>query len=598
VPRPTRLADRLLPRRSFLQAGGALVVQAALGDWRGLGALVRPPLDLLLVGGRVVDGTGAPPFAADVGIREGRIVAVERLAGAAAVRTIDVDGLVVAPGFIDIHGHTDLGIFVDNHADSKIRQGVTTEVVGQDGSSVMPVDDRVRVARRDHYRERYGVELDLADWNDLFAALGTRGSLANFVTMVGSGTIRGVVVGEDDRAATDAELGRMVALVERALAAGAAGVSSGLEYVPNAFASTAELAALARPAAAEGLPYATHMRNEDDRVEEALAEAIAVAEAADGPLQVSHLKAQGQRNWPRAEPLLAALERVARERPARFDRYPYTAYSTGLSSLFPAWAKDGGTEAFLARLADPAEESRLRAAAEEKIAMLGDWDAIQIVDVGSDGPEDAIGRRLGGYAAERGEDPYDVTVAILTASRNGSSIVGHGMSEANTTRFLVHPLGAICSDAGARRATGPLSEGSPHPRAYGSYPRVLGKYVREERAMPLEEAVRKMTSLPAEILHLADRGTVAVGKAADLVVFDPVTVADTATFEAPHAYPVGVPHVIVNGNPAVLDGLPTGDLPGRVLSRLTGSLRRRKRPRGATRPRLRSPACGAGLRPP
>ena len=563
-----RLSDlaRPLPRRRFLRAGGAAAVTAALGDWSDLAALARPPLDLLLVGGRVVDGTGAPPFVADVGVREGRIVALERLPGAAARRTIDASGLTVAPGFIDIHGHTDLGIFVDNRADSKIRQGVTTEVVGQDGSSTMPVDDRMRSARRDHYRERYGVEVDPADWEELFSALESRGMLANFVTMVGSGTVRAVVVGEGDRAPSTEELRAMVGLVERALAAGAAGISSGLEYVPNAFASTEELAALAGPAAAAGLPYATHMRNEADQVEEALAEAIAVAEAAGGPLQVSHLKAQGQRNWPKAERLLATLERVATDHPARFDRYPYTAYSTGLASLFPAWAKDGGTEAFLARLADPAEEPRLRAAVDEKIAMMGDWDAIQIVDVGTDGPKDAIGRRLGGYAAERGGDPYDVTVEILTRSRNRSGIVGHGMSEENTTRFLAHPLGAICSDAGARRTTGPLSEGSPHPRAYGSYPRVLGKYVREERALSLPVAVRKMSGLPAEILRLTDRGTVAVGKAADLVVFDPATVADTATFEAPHAYPVGIPHVIVGGEPVVQDGEPTGALPGKVLS--------------------------------
>ncbi|HET7692875.1 MAG TPA: amidohydrolase family protein, partial [Gemmatimonadota bacterium] len=257
---------------------------------------------------------------------------------------------------------------------------------------------------------------------------------------------------------------------------------------------------------------------------------------------------------------------AAAERPVRFDRYPYTAYSTGLSSLFPAWARDGGTEAFLARLADPAEEPRLRAAVEEKIAMMGEWDAIQIVDVGADGPEDAIGRRLGSYAEEKGADPYAVTVEILTASENRSGIVGHGMSEENTRRTLAHPLGAICSDASARRSTGPLSEGSPHPRAYGSYPRVLGKYVREQRAMSLEEAVRKMSGLPAEILHLSNRGTIAVGKAADLAVFDPATVADTATFEAPHSYPVGIPHVIVGGRLAVRDGAVTRDLAGRVLS--------------------------------
>ena len=526
----------------------------------------RPPLDLLLVGGRVIDGTGAAPFAADVGIRDGRIVAVEPLPGATARETLDVTGLVVAPGFIDIHAHTDLGIYADNLADSKIRQGVTTEVVGQDGSSVMPVTEGMRTRRRESYRERYGVEVDAGDWEELFAALGAQGHLTNFVTMVGSGTVREVVVGESDRPPTPDELRAMVALVEEALAAGAAGVSSGLEYVPNAFASTEELAALAAPAASGGLPYATHMRNEADTVEEALAEALEVAARAGTPLQVSHLKAQGQRNWPKGELLLATIERAAAERPVRFDRYPYTAYSTGLSSLFPAWARDGGTEAFLARLADPAEEARLRAAVEEKIAMMGEWDAIQIVDVGADGPEDAIGRRLGSYAEEKGADPYDVTVEILTASENRSGIVGHGMSEENTRRTLAHPLGAICSDASARRSTGPLSEGSPHPRAYGSYPRVLGKYVREERAMSLEEAVRKMTSLPAEILHLADRGTIAVGKAADLAVFDPATVADTATFEAPHSYPVGIPHVIVGGRLAVRSGAITGDLPGGVLS--------------------------------
>jgi N-acyl-D-amino-acid deacylase len=566
LPHDKARIPRSLPRRAFLKAGGLLGVQAALGDWADLEAIVRPPLDLLLVGGRVVDGSGGPAIRADVGIRDGRIVAVEALAGATARETIDVTGLAVAPGFIDIHAHTDLGIFVDNRADSKIRQGVTTEVVGQDGSSVMPVDDRARKERRESYRERYGVEIDAGGWDELFAALAARGHLTNLVTMVGSGTVREVVLGEDDREPTAEELAAMVALVEEALAAGAAGVSSGLEYVPNAFATTAELVALARPAAAAGLPYATHMRNEADTVEEALAEGLAVAEGSGAALQVSHLKAQGRRNWPKAERLLATIERAAATRRVRFDRYPYTAYSTGLSSLFPAWARDGGTDAFLARLDDPAETTRLRAAVDEKIMMMGDWDAIQIVDVGAEGPADAIGRRLGSYAAERSADPYEVTVEILTRSKNRAAIVGHGMSEENTRRFLAHPLGAICSDAGARRATGPLSEGSPHPRAYGSYPRVLGKYVREERAMSLEEAVRKMTGLPAEILHLADRGTLAVGQAADLVAFDPATVADTATFEAPHSYPVGIPHVIVKGRLAVRDGALTGALPGQVLS--------------------------------
>ncbi|HUP01465.1 MAG TPA: amidohydrolase family protein [Gemmatimonadota bacterium] len=558
-----------LPRRRFLQIGGLATAGAALGRWPDLPLSIRPPLDLLLRGGTVVDGTGAAPFRADIGVRHGRIVAVGLLPDAQATLALDVAGHAVAPGFIDIHGHTDLGILVDNRADSKVRQGVTTEVVGQDGSSILPVSDRMRAERRADFEERYGVAIEFAGWDEWFGLIAERGHLTNWVTLVGSGTVREAVLGADDREPTAEELARMIALVEAALEAGAAGVSSGLEYTPNAYATAREIALLARPAADRDLPYATHMRNEADRVEEALAEALAVAGAAAAPLLVSHLKAQGPRNWHKAERLLAAIEGAHSDaahagRTVHFDRYPYTAYSTGLASLFPAWAKDGGTEAFLARLADPTEESRLRVAVDEKIAMMGSWDAIQIASVAGDAPEDAAGRRLGEYAAEKETDPYALTVRLLGESSDRVSIVGHGMSEDNTKMFVSHPLGAICSDASARRSEGPLSEGTPHPRAYGAFPRVLGRYVREERALSLAEAVRKMTGLPAEILRLQDRGQVAVGKAADLVVFDPGTVADRATYEAPHQYPAGIPHVVVNGALAVRDGQPTGALSGRV----------------------------------
>ncbi|MDX1660296.1 MAG: D-aminoacylase [Gemmatimonadota bacterium] len=554
-------------RRAFLRAGAGIAAGAALPGWPLAGLSARPPLDLLLRGGRVVDGTGRPAFRADVGVRDDRIVSVGSLPDAAAATVLDVTGHVVSPGFVDVHGHTDLGIFIDPHADSKVRQGVTTEVVGQDGSSVMPVTDAMRERRLERYRERYDVEIDPADWTELFAALAATGHLANFATMVGSGTVREVVVGETDRAPSDGELQRMVRLVEEARDAGVVGVSSGLEYTPNAYAETAELVALSGPFAGTGLPYASHLRDEADRVEEALAEGIEVARRAGVAFQASHLKAQGQRNWPKADRLLAAIERAAEDGPpARFDRYPYTAYSTGLSSLFPDRAKDGGTAAFLDRLRNPALESELRAAVEEKIAMMGEWDAIQIASVEGDAPESVVGRRLGSWSEETGRDPYEATVEILLASENHASIVGHGMSEENTRRFVVHPLGAICSDAGARRSVGPLSEGTPHPRAYGSFPRVLGRYVREEGALSLEEAVRKMSSLPATIVGLSNRGTVAEGKVADLVVFDPARVIDRATFTAPHRYPEGIPHVVVNGALAVRDGEPTGALAGRVVT--------------------------------
>ena len=514
----------------------------------------------------MVDGTGRAAFAADVAVRNGRIEAVGPFAGAGAAIVLDVAGLVVAPGFIDIHGHTDLGIFVDPHADSKIRQGVTTEIVGQDGSSLLPVNETMRAERRRNALERYGIEIDFASWDELFRLLSERGHLANFATMVGSGTVREAVIGNDDRLPTSAELERMLAEVERAREAGAVGISSGLEYTPNAFADEDELVALARPFVGTGLPYASHLRDEADRVEEALAEGLAIARAAGVPFQASHLKAQGRRNWPKAPELIEMLERAAADHPVHFDRYPYTAYSTGLSSLFPAEVREGGTEAFLARLGDPAEEPAIRAAVAEKIDMMGDWDAIQIASVTGEADRGAVGRRLGEYAAERAGDPYVATVELLVDSRNRVSIVGHGMSEVNTRRFVVHPMGAICSDAGARRSMGPLSEGTPHPRAYGTFPRVLAGYVREERALSLEEAIRKMTSLPASIVGLGDRGTVQAGRAADFAVLDPDRVADTATFEAPHAYPVGIPHVIVAGRLAVRDGAPTGELPGRVLA--------------------------------
>ncbi|HET9582254.1 MAG TPA: D-aminoacylase [Gemmatimonadota bacterium] len=559
---------RGIDRRRFLRLGAVAAGGAALGGWSPAGIRARPPLDLLLRGGRVVDGTGRAAFAADVAVRDGRIEAVGALPDAQAAIVLDVAGLAVVPGFIDIHGHTDLGIFVDPHADSKIRQGVTTEIVGQDGSSLLPASEEMRAERRRNTRERYGLEIDFASWDELFRLLSERGHLAHFATMVGSGTVREAVIGSDDRPPTSPELERMRAEVERAIDAGAVGISSGLEYTPNAFAREDELVALARPFAGTGLAYASHLRNEADRVEEAFAEGLAIARAAGVPFQASHLKAQGRRNWPKALALVEAIERAARDHPVRFDRYPYTAYSTGLSSLFPAEAREGGTEKFLARLQDPAEATAIRTAVAEKIDMMGDWDAIQIAGVTGAADTAAVGRRLGEYAAAGGADPYDATVQLLVDSRNRVSIVGHGMSEENTRRFVAHPLGAICSDAGARRSTGPLSEGTPHPRAYGAFPRVFARYVREERALSLEEAVRKMTSLPASIAGLGDRGTVEPGRAADLVALDPGRVRDSATFEIPHAYPDGIPHVIVAGRLAVRDGSPTGALPGGVLTPL------------------------------
>jgi N-acyl-D-amino-acid deacylase len=373
-------------------------------------------------------------------------------------------------------------------------------------------------------------------------------------------------VGEVDRRASEEELARMVRLVREGLAAGACGLSSGLEYVPSGFADLDELVALSGPLRDYRLPYSSHMRNEDDRLLAAVEEALNVGRLAGVPVQIAHLKAQGQRNWWKAEMVLEMLERnLADGLDVAYDRYPYVAYSTGLSNMFPIWSRDGGTDAFLERLADSSLEARIEQAVRAKVAQLGDWNAIQITGTREESLAWARGRRLGDLAEERGQEPYLLLKQLMLQDRSGTGMVGFGMSEPNTERLLAHPMGTVCSDAGARAPYGPLSEGSPHPRAYGTFPRVLGHYARDRGIMPLATAVHKMTGQPAQRLHLRDRGTVVPGAFADLVVFDPDTVADRATFEDPHQYPVGIPHVLVAGQFVVRDGEHTGAHPGRVV---------------------------------
>jgi N-acyl-D-amino-acid deacylase len=362
----------------------------------------------------------------------------------------------------------------------------------------------------------------------------------------------------------------MVALVDRALADGACGASSGLEYTPGAFASRAELAALCRPLAARGLPYATHMRNEDDRVLEAVAEAVAVAEEARCALHLSHLKTQGPRNWGKLDAVLGLVDAAAaRGLDVTFDRYPYVAYWTGLTNLFPVWSRDGGTDAFLARLADPAAAPRIREAVLAKVALIGGWDNVMVPGVAAAADRAAEGARLGAYAAARGLEPFAAAVALLRRSRGDVGMVGFAMSEDNLERLLAHPRGMAASDGGAVALAGPARRGHPHPRSLGTFPRVLGRYVRERRALTLEGAVHRMTLRPAARAGLAGRGRLAPGAAGDAVVFDPAAVADRATFADPFRYPAGVAAVVVNGRVALEGGARTdagrGGRAGRAL---------------------------------
>ncbi len=522
--------------------------------------------EVLLRGGLVFDGSGASPIEADVLVVGDQIADVaERIRRTTSVE-ISVEGLAVAPGFVDIHSHTDLDLFVNPLAESKIRQGVTTEVTGQDGSSIGPWSPETATRVRERYRERYGIDLTFSDLAGFFAQLEQRGTAVNLASMVGHGTIRAFVIGDENRSATPDEMLRMRHLAEEALASGACGISTGLEYVPGGFADLEELVAVAGVLQGTGLPYASHMRNEDDQLSGAVEEALNVGRLAGVPVQISHLKAQGQRNWWKATPILDTLMAARRDGiDVAYDRYPYVAYSTGLTSLFPVWARDGGIDGLLRRLASADSAATIERAVRNKIAQLGSWDAVQITSTADASLGWAVGRRLGALATGRNEEPYDLLLRIIRDDRGRTGMVGFGMSEDNTQAFLVHPLGMVCSDGSALAASGPLASGTPHPRSFGTFPRVLGHYCRERQAMPLETAIHKMTAMPARRIGLDGRGLVAPGAFADIVVFDPTTVADTATFENPHRYPTGVVHVMVNGEFALRDGGRTTELPGRAL---------------------------------
>jgi N-acyl-D-amino-acid deacylase len=547
-------------RRTFLQASGALLLAPSPELW----GAPRSQATRVLRGALVFDGTGAPPREADVALAGDRILAVGARLQVGRVPETDLRGLALAPGFVDIHSHTDLNLLVNPRAESKVRQGVTTEVTGQDGGSVGPWSDAEYQEMRADYRRRFDVDLPFRDVAGFLAWMDAEGAAVHVASMVGHGTIRARVVGQQDRPATPAELARMKDEVRRALAGGACGFSSGLEYTPGAFGSTAELAELATALAGTGLPYASHMRNEDDRLFAAVEEAIQVGRLAGVAVEISHLKAQGKRNGWKAAAVLQAVEQArAAGVEVGFDVYPYVAYSTGLANLFPVAARNGGTDAFLARLRDPAQLPALEAAARAKIDQLGSWDSVQVTSTGSDALAWARGRKLGELAAERRIEPFALLLQLVTEDRNRTGMVGFGMREEDVERILAHPLAAVCSDGGAWAPYGPLSTGVPHPRTYGTFPRVLGRYVRERRVLTLEAAIHRMTALPARRVGLHDRGTVAPGARADLVAFDPDTVADRAAFERPHQYPAGIPHVWVNGVAVIRDGEHTGARPGR-----------------------------------
>ncbi|HSG07268.1 MAG TPA: D-aminoacylase [Longimicrobiales bacterium] len=547
-----------MKRRTFVHAAGMAAAGTLLDPRIALGARRA---DLVLRGATVFDGSGAPGREMDVAVTGDRITGVGPDLPTGG-EELDLRGLALAPGFIDIHSHADMSLFINPNAESRVRQGVTLEVVGQDGGSMGPWSEDEYQQTRESYRSRYGAEIDFRDPPGFLGGIDRLRPAVNVATMVGNGAVRGYVVGGENRPSTDAELARMVQEVRKAVNGGCVGLSSGLEYTPSGFADPNELIALASVLKGTGYPYASHMRNEDDRVVAAVEETIHIGRMAGVPVQVSHLKAQGQRNYWKQHVILGLLDEArAAGVDAMFDCYPYIAYQTGLTNLFPTETRAGGTRAFLARLRDPGTAARLERACRDKVALLGDWNSVQITSAGA--TPWARGRKLGDLSRERGVEPYALTLELLESNDGGVGMIGFGMSEENVAELLAHPLGMMCSDGGAYAPYGPLGTSSPHPRGYGSFPRLLGHYVREAKTLPLEAAIHKITGASARRLRLAQRGAIAPGAFADLVAFDPATVADTATFEDPHQYPLGIRVVVVNGVVTIRDGEQTGDRGGR-----------------------------------
>ena len=536
----------------------------------------KPPFDLVIANGHIVDGTGSPWYAGDVGIREGRIAAIGRLAAAPRKRTIDAEGKVVAPGFIDMLGQSELTMLVDPRLPSKIYQGVTTEITGE-GDSVAPVNDAMLEADHSGYAHLHITP----DWRTLrqyFARIEKQGMGINLASYVGATSVRRMVLGDADVEPTASQLSEMRTLVDQAMRDGAMGLSTALQYTPAPYAKTRELIALAGEAGKVGGIYATHMRDEGDAVLEAIDEAAEIGKEAHIPVEIWHLKAAGKGNWGRMPQIVARIDKY---RAAGLDisanTYAYTAWFNTFSAFIPPWAHDGGDAKLIARLKDPATRARIRKdmLAPGKDSAGEQWDnewqeipgpeAVQIAVVQSPELIPLQGKRLSEVAALWNEDPIDALCDILIKDGAFTEVAVFGMDEPDVLLALKQPWVSIDNDSQGTSPEGLLGGEHPHPRAYGTFPRILRKYVREEKELTLPEAIRKFTALAAQRMGLADRGVLKQGMWADVVVFDPATIRDKATFENPNQFSEGMEDVLVNGVPVIEGGKMTGALPGKVL---------------------------------
>jgi N-acyl-D-amino-acid deacylase len=528
-----------------------------------------PQYDIVIRHGTVYDGTGVPGTVEDVGIRGDQIAAIGALGRARGRQEVDASGLAVAPGFIDMLNHSETALIADGRSQSGIRQGVTLAVFGE--SSMGPLSDQMK---RDMKARQGDIKFDitwttLGEYLDMLAARGVSTNVASFVS---ASTIRANEIGYDNRPPTPEELDRMRADVRRAMREGAMGVTTALIYTPAVFAKTAELVELAKVASQSGGMYISHMRSEGNRLLDAIDETLTIARQAHIRAEIYHLKAAGQSNWTKLGDAVAKVEAARREGlEITADMYTYTAGSTGLDASMPPWVQEGGYDAWAKRLQDPKIRDRLR---REMTTPSDDWENL-LLAAGGDGAllvgfknealREYMGKTLGEVATLRGTSLQDAAMDLVVEDGSRVQVVYFLMSEDNVKRQVQLPWVSFGSDASSMAAEGVFVKTSTHPRAYGNFARLLGKYVRDEHVIPLQEAIRKLTSLPADALRIRDRGRLVAGQFADVVVFDPKTIADRATYQQPHQYSTGVRHVWVNGMQVLRDGEHTGAMPGRVV---------------------------------
>ncbi len=530
-----------------------------------------PEFDILIKNGTIIDGSGAPRYKADVAIKGDRIARIGSLSAVQAKRVVDATGLVVAPGFIDMLGQSETYLLIDPRAMSKVMMGVTTEITGE-GESIAPVNERL-IKEQEDFNRRYNLTIDWRTLDQYFRRLEKQGSGVNLGTFVGATQVREYVVGFDNRPPTSSELEQMKQLVAEAMKQGALGLSTSLQYVPARFAKTDEIVELAKVARQYGGIYATHQRSEANALDESLTEVFEIARRAQIPVEIWHLKTAYKKNWGRMPEVLTKISQArAQGLQISANVYPYVAGSTSLSACLPPWALEGGTEKMLTRLRDPETRRRLKG---EIGTDSKDWENIYL---GSGGPSGVLigsvvnrdleamqGKRVSEIAAEQKKDPLDALFDLILADHGQTGAIYFMMSENDLRAAMRAPFVSFCTDSGARALDGPLAGSKSHPRGWGSYPRILGHYVREDKLLTLEQAINKMTGMPAGRVGLKHRGLIREGMFADLTLFDPATIIDRATFEVPNQHPLGIPFVIINGQFNVDNGKRTSALSGRVL---------------------------------